>query len=78
MLNGWPEWALSLLFTAVGYVAGSFLSAIALPRWFLHKDVTQNTKDGNPGAGYVRIAFVAEPSLALEAAERIAQFVKMR
>ena len=49
MLNGWPEWALSLIFTAVGYVAGSFLSAIALPQWFLHKDVTQNTKDGNPG-----------------------------
>ena len=32
-----------------GLCCGSFLSAIALPRWFLHKDVTQNTKDGNPG-----------------------------
>ena len=28
--------------------AASFLP-LRCPRWFLHKDVTQNTKDGNPG-----------------------------
>ena len=45
-----------------------------LPGSYLSRDL----KEGNPGTGYVRIAFVAEPSEALEAAERIAEFVKTR
>ena len=40
--------------------------------------LSRETPRGNPGAGYVRIAFVAEPSEALEAAQRIVEFAKRR
>ncbi len=43
-----------------------------LPGSYLSRDLP----GGNPGAGYVRIAFVAEPQLAQEAAQRIVEFVK--
>ena len=50
------------------------MGVTVLPGSYLSHDL----KEGNPGTGYVRIAFVAEPSEALEAAERIAEFVKTR
>ena len=50
------------------------MGVTVLPGSYLSRDL----KEGNPGTGYVRIAFVAEPSEALEAAERIAEFVKTR
>lgn len=43
-----------------------------LPGSYLSRDLAS----GNPGAGYVRIAFVATPAEALEASQRIVEFVK--
>lgn len=43
-----------------------------LPGSYLARD----TADGNPGAGFVRIALVAEPAECIEAAERIVAFCK--
>lgn len=37
--------------------------------------LSRNSHGINPGAGYIRIALVAEEALCLEAAERIAQFI---
>ena len=50
-----------------------------LPGSYLSRDVT--LADGstmNPGAGYVRIALVAEPERIGEAAERIRAFAQSR
>lgn len=44
------EWHVTIFFTAAGYLCGSFLSAYFLPLWLCHVDVTDGTRDKNPGA----------------------------
>jgi N-succinyldiaminopimelate aminotransferase len=45
-----------------------------LPGSYLARD----TADGNPGAGRIRMALVAQTAECLEAAQRIVQFVQSR
>lgn len=44
------EWHITVLFSIAGYLCGSFLSAYYLPLWLCHIDVTDGTRDRNPGA----------------------------
>lgn len=47
-MNRWE-----VLYIAVGYLSGSVLYSYILPKYFLHIDVTEKSKDGNPGAANV-------------------------
>lgn len=47
-MNGWE-----LLYIFIGYLSGSVLYSYLLPKYFLHVDVTEKSRDGNPGAANV-------------------------
>lgn len=49
-MSGLDNMVVALFYAALGYVCGSFLSAKVIPKWLCHVDVTQHTKDANPGA----------------------------
>lgn len=43
------EWFITVIFSIAGYLCGSFLSAYYLPLWLCNIDVTDGTRDRNPG-----------------------------
>lgn len=43
------QWQITLFFSILGYISGSFLSAYYIPLWLHHIDITEDTPDHNPG-----------------------------
>lgn len=42
-----------LIWCAVGFFSGSVMYSYLIPKWFYGRDITQISKDGNPGCGNV-------------------------